>query len=445
MIEVQERIVKRKSIKVTLIIWTIIISLLMIGHIIDNTYIRLIILTIATIVYINFDAEVKLYLLLYSIPFINFLRIGNENFSFLNIWMIILFLNLSIYKMSIQKVNIVMFMSLLVIVTINLQAIGFSGYVSVLLNLLLVFMICLIEYKDKFKINFEHISIFISLGFILSSIFGLIMRIISPDKLGSIKLLSAIQGEYSLKINRFTGLMVDPNYYAQGILISIACILVCIITIILNKSHRKNIKVYSLISILIMLLIFGIYSYSKMFIITTALIMSIFIIYIFSRKKNTFIKISILVILCSIIIFSMEGIEIIIQRLLSNGDITTGRSDILINSINIIEKSSIFNLLFGVGISGNVIIQKFGTALHNIYIESIASLGIIGMVIWGHILYIPTKKFNNFKVINLYKYLPLLIIVITGVALDGLWAKWHYFYIVIAITSIREIRLQKMG
>ncbi|CEN94064.1 MAG: hypothetical protein KIB00_14710 [Paeniclostridium sordellii] len=429
-----------KKDKFIMLMWTSIIVLLMIGHMINRVEIKLIAISISTIIYLNVKAEIKFYLLLYSLPFINFLRIGNENFSFLNIWTIMIFINLIMYNPKLKKSNLVIIISLILIISFNVGNMGIGAYIGVLLNVMLFFMTCILDYKDKFKIGFFHASIFISTGYLVSSVIGIVMRIVSPNQLGAIKLFSAIPGELNSKTVRFTGLMVDPNYYAQGILICMACIMVCIINWILNREKNLKVKKIYLIFILIPLVLFGLLSYSKMFMIVSILMISIFTIYVFITKGNPSIKIISVIFIIAISILSIDSVTMILERVVESENITSGRFEIFLNCIKIIYNSSIIDILIGIGVGGNLAIMTFGTALHNLYLEYISSIGILGTLIWLLLLCKSIRRCYKFKILNIYKFLPLLTILITGIALDGVWAKWHYFYIILSINSINLTR-----
>ena len=432
--------IEKKSNQI-LFMWSIIIILLMSGHIMNNSVIRLSALVIGTIVYIKTNAEFKFYLLLYSLPFINFLRIGNESFSFLNIWTIFLFINLVFYNPIIYKFNMLLLLSLLIIISINIIGTGWGAYIGTLINIFLVFMVCSVNYKEKFNLSFLRGTIFLSVGFIMSSLSGLIMRIVAPNQLGMIKLFSATPGDISLKTTRFTGLMVDPNYYAQGVLFCISCILVCMITKIIRKKTNKEMNYLSMI--LTILILFGLYSYSKMFIITLIVLLFMFGTYMFILKGNINRKIIFIIIVLFIGFVSLDEIGIILGRLSDGDNITSGRMEIFDHGISIISQMPIFNILFGIGISGTLTINTFGSALHNMYLEYISSIGILGTSIWLILLFSSIKYKNRFRLISIYKYLPLIVMLITATALDGLWAKWHYFYTILAIISINSINIDE--
>lgn len=100
---------------------------------------------------------------------------------------------------------------------------------------------------------------------------------------------------------RFTGLDLDPNYFSLQILIAIACLLV-----LFYYDRKMEIKP---IVFIIVLAIFGIFTYSKMFIITfIAFILLTFIMFVKHNVKTAFQFASFMLAICGVLLFFLREV-----------------------------------------------------------------------------------------------------------------------------------------
>lgn len=98
---------------------------------------------------------------------------------------------------------------------------------------------------------------------------------------------------------RFTGLDLDPNYFSLQILIAIACLVVL-------YYYNNKLEVTPIVLILI-LSIFGVFTYSKMFIITLiTLILLTFIMFIKNNVKTAIKFASFIVVMVSVSLFFLR-------------------------------------------------------------------------------------------------------------------------------------------
>ena len=108
---------------------------------------------------------------------------------------------------------------------------------------------------------------------------------------------------------RFTGLDLDPNYFSLQVLIAMACLLVLLIW--MEKGEKVNCITRDIS-------IFGILTYSKMFIITLIVfIMMTFVVFIRNNVKTAIKFSSFIVIICGVpSIFLREVIRNLLIRFL---------------------------------------------------------------------------------------------------------------------------------
>jgi len=425
-----------------LLIWIILMSILVLGWVINSNITKLVVILLTSLFYITVKADVKFYMLLFCLPYIKFIRIGNEGFSTFNVWLVILLINLLLYKPKVKSLQLILFIALISVVSINLNNMAITTYLAWILNVLIVFFVCGCDYPtNKFSFSIVKSVLFLCSGFLSSSILGYLIRIFMPGKIEFFKTLTAITGQLDIMIMRFTGLMHDPNYFAQGILLCIASLFVLLI----NYQGISNKEVIGILCLLVSLIIFGLISYSKMYVLTLLLLLTVCITYIFiTNKVRTIIRFIIVCFLLLMLFFAINSLfmkdilDIILYRFNNSSDLSTGRLTILENAIDVVLQQPGI-LLFGVGI-GSSIVQYFGSALHNVYFESVMSFGIIGSIFWCMFLYsiYSNKKIiKNTDLISFTRYLPAAIIFITGFSLDGIWADWYYFYLVFSINVMK--------
>lgn len=229
------------------------------------------------------------------------------------------------------------------------------------------------------------------------------------------------QGSFRTDTVRFSGLNADPNYYSINIYIGIIGAL-----ILNNKGAFKN-KLWVYLGV-IALFLFGVQTVSKSF----ALMLFIIVLYLFfvsAKNKNWGMVIVLLAFTIMVIILALtQKVEIIntmIERIANSfdkNDITTGRTSIWESYFDYLSqnpKLMLFGAGFGYGFGGLV-------AAHNTYLESIASLGIIGsilLIITIAVLFIPDKRFKR----GLDNYSIVLVIFIMYFFLSMLtWADFPF-------------------
>ena len=166
------------------------------------------------------------------------------------------------------------------------------------------------------------------------------------------------------------------------------------------------------------------------------LILFLILFVLFPKHKR--LAIVALILVAVIVSMALSGkIEVIttILERFSNGDITTGRADLNSLYLTYVWENPMV-LLFGSGISTDRIIGASNN-VHNIYIEGLFKLGIVGCVIYICTLLscilLPKKSISKRKFVN---FLPLIFVAILYFALAGIIMYELPFYLAIAFLSV---------
>lgn len=243
---------------------------------------------------------------------------------------------------------------------------------------------------------------------------------------------------------RFTGLDLDPNYFSLQILIAIACLVVLY--------YYNKLEVTPIVLILI-LSIFGVFTYSKMFIITLiTLILLTFIMFIKNNVKTAIKFASFIVVMVSVSLFFFYErlFEIYWVRFFGAGTstdaITTGRvSSWNMFATEILQSTKI--VVFGAGFG-----TSFSTAkmAHTMYLSTPYYLGVLGITL--ALLYIfslnKVLRQNSSNCKTNFQYLtinaiPLYIMLIANTVLDSFVMDYFPFHILMIMFALTLNKTQE--
>ncbi|WP_157090709.1 hypothetical protein [Heyndrickxia acidicola] len=242
---------------------------------------------------------------------------------------------------------------------------------------------------------------------------------------------------------RFAGLDIDPNYYAIQVLLAISLN----ILVIFYVKRRRTLNIIITIS----LVVFGLLSFSKMYILTI-LILNILIVFMLIRKNifNAFIYLTSILVL-SIIILNQFGnyfYNAYLTRFVgqgnSLGDLTTGRTEIWNGYLqDILEHLKI--LFFGNGLANGFF---NGELSHNMYILALYQIGIIGIIIYLILLVYTYKTLKistsiNNKIKISLNIIPLLMLIIPNFALDSFAMDYFPIQLFLVMMSLQAGKIDK--
>lgn len=254
------------------------------------------------------------------------------------------------------------------------------NYIRLILIMLSV-AFCLFGFEDDEEITVEKIhkaGLFLSAGVLVASIVGYLFA----DNARLSRFFSTTDHYFSdgELISRFCGVSADPNYYASLVVFAVAINLFMYI-------YRPRIHhiVFSVI-----LVLFGLLSLSKMFLILLVLVVLTFVIsFVITRNLSsqkgfmTVIFTCVALALGGMFLKNSETVQIILVRM-SGGNIdsfTTGRFDTWIGYLEALNENVVF-LFFGTNDNLGIVGDH---RTHNTLLQMLWKIGVVGficMVTW---------------------------------------------------------------
>lgn len=274
----------------------------------------------------------------------------------------------------------------------------------------------ILSYGEKFlNKNFSRLITFYALSMVLSSAIGYMIL----NKGLSIYTSSYVYNNGSIH-TRFSGLIGDSNVYSQSLLIIESLLIYNFMY--LDKSKRN-------LLFILLLVVFGVLTYSKMNIVVTVFLIFIYVLkkmkMFITNKKHKYKFIIYLfmvgfILLCGLLYISKNTDSNIISSYItrfSASDLMTGRFEVYNHFISIWLDNPL-KFLFGIGfksyttpfVLGNSYVQY----AHNLYIETIC---LYGFIVFMGIVFSIFKLCQKSK--GFLNKLPLIILLITGLILHG--------------------------
>jgi len=232
---------------------------------------------------------------------------------------------------------------------------------------------------------------------------------------------------HASEIMRVGGFFGDPNYCSILIIMSLA--LLCV----LYYYKEINLEFWVFLGFLIPL---GFSTYSKSYFLCIAMLILFLILFVIFPKHKGWALISVVtvaVIVSMILNGKIEAINVIFNRF-EAGDLTTGRADLNDFYLNYLWSNPQV-LFFGEGINADRAIGAWNN-VHNIYIESLFKLGIVGSLLYLSTLLISAKiKKTNVSKRKFVNFFPLIFLLILYYALAGITMYELPFYLSIAFLA----------
>jgi O-antigen ligase len=267
--------------------------------------------------------------------------------------------------------------------------------------------------------NNDHRSVL--WAFVIAVLLATIYALAFPDNK---VLLSMVRQNLEVDDGRFRGLYPDPNYYATFAVLAMVS-LMCLDW----YKHINRIVYYGSFAILIFA---GVQTVSKSFILMLLVILVYYGVNMFAQRKY-FVGILLLIMIAFFTIWAIEGkiewLDAVLQRFENAEDmneLTTGRTEIWKRYSDYIF-ADIGTMLFGEGLNAPLVGSE-GT--HNIFLESVYYLGIIGLILLisftiAVIRQIKQKMETNSKAPFL-RFLPILAILLMYFFLQGISSILFY-------------------
>ncbi|MBE6062871.1 MAG: hypothetical protein E7207_04765 [Clostridium butyricum] len=378
------------------------------------------------------------------VPFFYLITIKLGQFSYVYLIIIIYFIKFIMEKIKENNLNQLInkyFISLLIFIcTIrNLFSLENKRYISwLILTVYFIFVYNDKHFKLKKCINWYTIS------FVISSVLGYIVI-----KHGRVDILPVDLGVVFNKWNityRFVGLIGETNGYAQ---VNLILLIVNIISMIYCKNIRDVMKKLIISGLLI---VFGVMTYSKMYLIGICIFFTLVILYGLYRsvkKKINVIRLFFIILSCIIIsiligkfIIDNAHSSLITNYLIrfKSKDLSTGRLEVFKYFIKLLN-NNIFYWYFGAGFYRYLIPWRVtgtnGICAHNIYLECTVLFGIIGLCIFLGLLAYRVIYFLR-KKRSFLSFTPLIMFMITGISLHSMLTNYFYFLLLLIMGILEK-------
>lgn len=378
-----------------------------------------------------FNDAMDMFIVLFAFfPFANIFKLSSDSMSLLTLCEILCTIKIIITmlfskkELKLNKSFSIVFLTLIVYLLVRSIDVD-----SLTIAFKLGFRIFLIYYyfNNTFdrtkKINVYKYSCYaIGLGL-------LIMMFISQNDNYMIKVSAYLRTVYygnGTNLMRNCGLLTDPNYCSMAIVISISSLTVL---------YANNIVKNEFFVVTIPLIILGFTTYSKSYFLCIFAYVLFLLLFMLFRKKI----IICLIFACAIILvikFTAEGKIDLFNRVFvrfKNGDLTTGRTELFITYLKyFLYNPTVFS--FGAGLSRNNIIGY--NNVHNIYVEIVFRVGIVGFLLFLLCLVFSFNRKLNARPIN---FLPLIFTIVMYSMLPGLMSFELMYYIILSFVPVFSI------
>lgn len=365
------------------------------------------------------DPKVGFPFLFFVLPFANIFKFSPEQFSFFTV----LFFLFVARRFLLKGMRLSVFISCMILGCYLFLLSGFEQAISIITILV---GIIFVSYSFSSESNLREIILAYSFGLILASIVGLLQDYFPIVKNFVIDIVLRLDG--TERINRFSGLQGNPNYFTVDIVMALSGIAILLF-------HERDNLLYGVL--FVVLTAIGLLSLSKSFLISWLALIFFMLILIFKSHKKEAKRLIFVVFGVVVVIYliAAEQINAYIIRFMgtmsSMSEFTTGRTDIWLNYISVIW-NNLKILFFGNGVNGALL---NGRSPHNTYLEMVYSLGIFGSILFIIVL----KKCFNFKIKKHtgVQYLPLAILLIRFLAIGLFTSDYLWFYLIIAMKSLQ--------
>lgn len=268
---------------------------------------------------------------------------------------------------------------------------------------------------------------------IFSSVYALVFR-----NTWQIRLLRGREDEaiWGSGIKRFMGLMSDPNYYMAAVIVALG--------LLIKLKESKRISTVQFWTMGSLLLMFGLLSYSKTFLLVFMLIAVAYIFWQFSSGKiirGTLLTVGAVVGAAVLLTAQWSPVAVILERLLGQKDInsiTTGRWDVYLEYLEAItENVGVF--LLGRGMAAERLIHE----PHNLYLEILYHFGLTGFVLFGGFFVVLARSLIRMDGARrqgfLSKYLIPGALLALFMTLNGIFQAYVYGDFFAALLSVRQM------
>lgn len=381
-------------------------------------------LLIGVIAVVALPTDALFCFLLFGYPYANLLAIAPGGFS-LFILLELLSIGILFLRGSFRSIHFPVLAGLgllFLIIMFTVDALSDVKYYVLVLKIVLLLYIFVKNYKKNAS---RYYFTFFLTSIILSSIIGLF-------KLKIDRLLLFFKSDLNYEaignvyVMRFSGINPDPNHYSIPLIL---CITVCLLSIFSKQAKYVWIR----IAAFLMLVLFGLMTLSKSFILIFLVTMFFSFIILAKRSRIRTLCIFIVMLMIGSLLIPKETVGNMLYRFMNitNTNVSTmnGREAIWNNYITEINSSS-FSKWMGHGMQAALL---NGRASHNIFIEMIYRCGILGMVVYIGTLISVILSNNKIKSRRgILSYWGFVVIIVQYCFLSGFTVYDYTYYLMIA-------------
>lgn len=385
----------------------LLVALILLGVISTNLFTVLAFILFALIVLFAKEQFI-ICLLLFMLPFASLFKLTPTTFSLFTICEIVVIVRFFFAKkFSVSVVMAaLMYLGYLVLGTFIRGQEFDANHIKQFENILILYSLVTISKGTPF----EKIATYYILGMILSSFVGLYAQG-NATFLEYAKNINEEAGEYT----RFCGLMGDPNYYSVNMMLAF------IMLLCLRKKGKVSLDIFWILYGL--LTVFGFLTISKSFMLVYIVIFAVTAVIVLKNGnpiENCLLMIGVIAIF--MVGFSEDGlISKVLERITSANNVnelTTGRSDIWENYMNLINSDPSI-VVFGTGLTNHMLNKK---GSHNLFIEVIYYLGLMGVVLLVLGMYFCLRKSEQKRKKIMLNWLGIVVLPVMYFFLQALFS-----------------------
>ena len=409
-----------------------------------NKYFVYVALALAVVSLFFIKGVKKIYLLIFLYPFYGVMRISYQDAVLMRTLVFVTF-GLLLIELVVDVVKNKKKLDYKILTLVSVISVYFLlpfGDYSIFRSLRLCASVGVLYFIWEYRhdLAFKELVFSLTYGLLLSCVLSPLVCCVPRLSDLIIKTPTQLKGFY-----RYSGLIEDPNYFGVKLILSIT---------LLNVLYRNKEINYFYWFMLVVVSCLGLLTLSKSFFI-------VFICYLLLAMLESFLKKdwkkALAYCIATIIIVSVcwaclnVFIRMMFNRLTGTGyggsnetltNLTTGRSDLWVAYFTACL-SSVKNFLFGNGIGAQFLETVSMTAAHNMYIEMLYLIGVVGfLLVFGTmlILFIKTSKKENRKFVN---FIPVICIAIILFSLNSFQAYRAYVLVVLLCFAMNYVKDKK--
>ena len=356
----------------------IVMAVISVGLLLASQMIGNIVLILAAIVFYLFTIVSApngyiIPLMLFYLPWSPILKISPDSISFVSIASILVFFKILFFKkeFSIKTNLIISFVGLLFVTLSSKMFHEYELSASYIMFFIMLVVFATINDLYSDEMNFEISVIFFSFGIILATVASLLCA----ENVNIQEYIVVFEYEYS-GVTRHCGFYGDPNFYAAQIIPAIGTLLVII-------SRKKGKRLFS-VMLIIALILCGLTSLSKSFLLCLVLIFAIWLLSLVVTKPSMFLVALFSLVTLLLIVLSTGMLSDVIEQYIirfsgatDSSSLTTSRSDLWKEYINFLWDNPL-ETLFGQGFTS--VFNGVHKGSHNTIIQLIYQFGLLGTV-----------------------------------------------------------------